>query len=935
MKKYCALILGCLLSIGIAQSIFAQEKLPTLTLDDYQQWQNLSGQNWLSDDGNWLAYRVTLVNENDTLYIRSTGSDQMYKYAFSNNPQFSKDGKWVAFSKGYAPKEAEAMKEKKQRVENKLVLVNLATGTEETYESISGFEISDDSRHLIMATYPPKDSKLEGKDLIVHNLETRTSRNIGNVNEWALNKKGNLLAYIIDAEKNRGNGVELFNLEKYQLNFLASDTTTFRKLAWEKDQSALTFMQAYYDTAYTEANHRIYAFKDLENSMDKLILDPSKRKDFPVAMHIRETYSPRWSEDLNRIFLGIDDWKAKEKPEAKDQETKKEDEDKEASADKKEAKKADTAEDKVPDMEIWHWKDAQIIPRQRKTYNQDKDFTYLSVWNVGSDNFIQIADEKAREANMIGDGNAFVIMDKTPYEPQFRLEHGNIYVADASNGNRKLALKNFPENNFSGGSPDGKYLLYFIDNHWHTYDVKTGKVTNLTKDIKTPFWNTRYDGPREILPPFGSGGWTKGDTEVLLYDEYNVWAFKPDGSGARKITDGRKDKMVYRFNRIDFEEPYIDPAKPMFLNVFGDLSKESGFVKVNANWQIEDKLLLDKRVRSLRKAEDADTYAYIAESYEDSPDVFVTKGKLSEAKQMSATNPRQENFAWGRTELIEYKNKDGKTLQGLLHYPANYEKGKQYPMITYIYERRTDTKNNYVAPTNRSAYNFTHYIQNGYFVFQPDIVYKTNHPGESAVECVVPAVEKVLKTGMIDKKKVGLMGHSWGGYQTAFLITQTDLFSAAVAGAPLTNMISMYNSIYWNTGTPDQQIFETSQGRLREPYWNLMDEYVANSPVFQAKNIKTPVLMTFGDQDGAVDYHQGIEMYITMRRLSKPLIMLLYAGENHGLAKKENQIDYFTKVTEYFDHHLKGAPAKEWITEGQSYLKKKEQENEKPKVIKP
>lgn len=925
MKNIFTLVWVCLISITVAPNLFAQQKA-TLTIEDYQEWQNLSGASWISDDGNWLAYRVTLVNENDTLYIRNADTEKMHKYAFSNNPTFSPNGKWVAFAKGYAPKEEEKMKEKKQRIENKMVLLNLETGTEETFESISSFGISNDSKHLIMSTYPPKDSKLAGKDLIVHNLETRVSRNIGNVSEWALNDKGNLLAYIIDAEKNRGNGVELFNLEKYQINFLASDTTTFRKLAWEDEKSALTFMQAFYDTAFAQANHRIYAFKDLENSMNKMVFDPASRKDFVKDMYIRETYTPRWSEDLSRIFLGIDEWDAKENE--KEQDTEKAEE-----GDKKKVAKAE--EEKIPDMEIWHWKDAEIIPRQRKTYNRDKDFTYLSVWNVNDDHFVQIEDQRAKDATMVGDGAAMVLLDKTPYEPQFRLEHADLYITDAKSGNRKLAMKNFPINNFYNSSPDGKYLLYFMDKHWHTYNIATGETVNLTKDMKEPFWNTRYDGPREILPPFGSGGWTKNDAEILIYDEYDIWAFKPDGSGQRKITNGKKEEMVYRYQRIDFEEDFIDPAEPMFFNVFGDKTKESGFVKVNSNWEIEDKLVLDKRVRNLRKAEEANTYTYFAESYEDSPDIFVTKGKLGDAKQVSMTNPQQENYAWGKTELIEYKNADGKTLQGLLHYPANYEKGKKYPMITYIYERRTDTKNNYVAPTDRSAYNFTHHIQNGYFVFQPDIIYKTNHPGESAVECVVPAVEKVLKTGMIDKDKVGLMGHSWGGYQTAFLITQTDLFSAAVAGAPLTNMISMYNSIYWNSGTPDQQIFETSQGRLREPYWNLMDEYVANSPVFQAKNIKTPVLMTFGDQDGAVDYHQGIEMYITMRRLSKPLIMLLYAGENHGLAKKENQQDYFTKVTEYFDHHLKGNTPKEWITEGQSYLKKKEQEQKKSKVIKP
>lgn len=916
MKYLFSYSLILLFTISSFTQLFSQNK-PTLKVEEYQEWQNLSRSSWLSDDGSWAAYQVSLLNENDTLYIASTTGDQRHKFAFANNPKFSPNGKWLAFAQGISPEKEEKMKEKKQPVENDMVLLNLETGEKETITGISSFELSKDSKYVVLSTYAPKDSKLPGKDLIVRNLDTGWSRNIGNVSEWGINDQGDLLAYIIDAEKKRGNGVELFNLEKNQISFLVSDTTTFKKLKWEKEQSALTFLQAFKDTAFTEENHRVYAYNNLDENTEVQVLDPAIHQDFPKGMRIRETYTPYWSKDLKRIFIGIDDWQAIEK------ETK----------DSTETKAKKSAAEKVPDMEVWHWKDANIIPRQRKTYNRDKDATYLSVWNTQKDNFVQIETEQIKDASMVGDGAAMVLIHKTPYEPQFRLEHADVYIADAQSGSRKLAMKKFPVTNFYGSSPDGQYLLYFKDKHWYSYEVATGEHRNLTEKIEVPFWNTRYDGPRDILPPVGRGGWLKDDAELLLYDEYDVWAFKPDGSGHRKLTDGKKNELVYRMQRMD-EERYFDPAKPMFMSVFGDKTKESGYVRIDPNGKVLDEMVLDKRVRNLLKAKDADVYSYYAESYTDSPDLFVTNNKLSDGRQVSNTNPQQDNYAWGKTELIDYKNADGKQLQGLLHYPANYEKGKKYPMITYIYERRTDSKNNYQAPSDRSAYNFTHYVQNDYFVFQPDIIYKTNHPGESAVDCVVPAVKKVLKTGMIDKDKVGIMGHSWGAYQSSFLVTQTDIFSAAVAGAPLTNMISMYNSIYWNSGTPDQQIFETSQGRLREPYWNLMDEYIANSPIFQAQNIKTPLLMTFGDQDGAVDYHQGIEMYITMRRLSKPLIMLLYAGENHGLRKKENRKDYFNKVTAFFDHHLKGKEPEDWITSGQSIIEKKEGE-EQSKTIKP
>ncbi|MDX2414879.1 MAG: prolyl oligopeptidase family serine peptidase, partial [Bacteroidales bacterium] len=294
--------------------------------------------------------------------------------------------------------------------------------------------------------------------------------------------------------------------------------------------------------------------------------------------------------------------------------------------------------------------------------------------------------------------------------------------------------------------------------------------------------------------------------------------------------------------------------------------------------------------------------------------------------QVSATNLQQKDYYWGHSELVEYTNKDGKKLQGALYYPANYQEGKKYPMIVYIYEIRSTGLHRYTSPSDASAYNTSNYTTNGFFIFQPDIVYKTNHPGESAVDCVVPAVEEVLKTGMIDKDQIGIMGHSWGAYQTAFIITQTNLFSAAVAGAPLIDMISMYNEVYWNSGSPNQNIFETSQGRLREPWWNLMDEYMDNSPMFNADKIKTPLLVAFGNKDGAVDWHQGIEMFTTMRRMEKPYIMLVYEGENHGLRKKENMKDYCRKTREFFEHHLLGKDAEEWIVKGKTYMQKKKEE---------
>jgi dipeptidyl aminopeptidase/acylaminoacyl peptidase len=226
----------------------------------------------------------------------------------------------------------------------------------------------------------------------------------------------------------------------------------------------------------------------------------------------------------------------------------------------------------------------------------------------------------------------------------------------------------------------------------------------------------------------------------------------------------------------------------------------------------------------------------------------------------------------------------------------------------------------YQPPSKTSPYNTTVFNAEGYFVFQPDIVYRDRNPGLSAVECVVPAVEKVLETGMIDRDRIGLVGHSWGAYQTSFIVTQTDLFSAAVAGAPLTDLISMYLSIYWNTGGTDARIFEISQGRMEVPFWEDLDAYMNNSALFNIGSMNTPLLVAFGDEDGAVDWHQGIELYNAARRAGKEFVLLVYPGENHSLRQEPNQLDYHKRIKAWFGHYLKGEQAPGWITEGVAHL---------------
>jgi dipeptidyl aminopeptidase/acylaminoacyl peptidase len=325
-------------------------------------------------------------------------------------------------------------------------------------------------------------------------------------------------------------------------------------------------------------------------------------------------------------------------------------------------------------------------------------------------------------------------------------------------------------------------------------------------------------------------------------------------------------------------------------------------------------------VSRLTRADSADVYIFRIEGADDSPDIFVAGPTLADRRQVTVTNPFQQQYAWTRGELIDYRNAHGRELQAALLYPANYEPSRQYPMIIYPYEITSNTLHNYVVPSATSAYNTTVFTQNGYFVLRPDIVYRSRNPGVSAVEALLPALDAALATGMIDAERVGIAGHSWGAYQTAFAITQTDRFAAAVAGAPLTDLISMYLSIYWNTGGTDARMFEIEQGRMEVPFWEDLEAYMRNSPLFHVRNMNTPLLVAFGDEDGAVDWHQGIELYNAARRAGKEMVMLVYEGENHSLSRKPNQIDYHRRVNEWFGHYLRGEPAPEWITSGVTHI---------------
>ena len=933
-------ILASVLVLAVWLPASAQQK-PTLKPADYGKWESL-GVAQLSPDGQWVAYAINRTSANNELRYQKVSDAKPKVVGFGIQPVFSNDSKWLAYGITVSEEQREALTKQRKPVRNKVGIVNLATGAVTTIDEIASFSFSEDGRYLAMRGYAPEGRKSKGVDVVVRDLAAGTNTSFGNISNLAWRDQGTLLAMTVDAENRTANGVLVFDPATGALRTLDNGDATYAGLSWRKDDDDLALFKTAVHEAYEDTSNIVLAFRDLATvKYTKVMFDHTKANGYPADMRVVDFRALSWSDDGNTVFFGI---KEREKKPAKapvlannaagDATQMK------ASTDSA-AKKPATPAEELAGVEIWHSKDVDIIPTQKVRANQDRNFNYLAAWHLTGDRFVQLGDDLTEDVTLPKNQRFAFGRDGTPYDRtrMFSFEYKDLYSIDVATGQKKkLRDKALADFGFTlPTSATGRYALSVRDDHIFVHDLQTGTERNITKDLAAGFINKKDDHTVPQKPLWGSGGWTKNDRSILLYDEFDVWDVPIDGSKATRLTNGGESQVRYRPLRLDPEEQSWDLSKPIFFSMYGEWTKKSGFARKDPGKAPTELIFTDKNVAGLRKAKNSDTYAYIVQSADDSPDLFIGGATLSDAKQVSETNAFQKDYAWTRSELINYKNTQGVELQAALNYPANYDPSKKYPMIVYFYEKTSNTHHQYNVPSERSTYNPAVWTQNGYFVLRPDIVYRDRQPGLSAVDALVPAVDAAIAkgAGAVDKDKVGIIGHSWGGYQTAFVPTQTNLFKAAVAGAPLTDLISMYLSIYWNSGGTDARIFEISQGRMEVPPWEDLDSYMKNSALFNITKLNTPMLVEFGDKDGAVDWHQGIELYNAARRANKDLVLLVYEGENHGLAQKKNQIDYHRRINEWFDHYLKGAPAPKWITEGMKFLDREKElkKKEPPKPI--
>jgi dipeptidyl aminopeptidase/acylaminoacyl peptidase len=760
-------------------------------------------------------------------------------------------------------------------------------------------------------TPSPRGKKKEyGSELVLRNTTTGAERKFSDVLDFTISKDAKTLVFTTSSRKEETNGAYAVTTDgDGPPAALLSGKGKYQRLTWDEDNTQLAFTSDKEDAEAKQPKFRVYHWnrKDPEATEVVSITSPGFRKELGVS----ERANLNFSLDGSRLFLGT-----APPPEPE-----------------KNADEEIPADEKVL-VDLWHWKDDYVQPIQKIRAEQDRNRSYRAVYELQTKKFVQLADESMENISPSNDGSYAIGSDNRKYRAMSDYDPGfsDYYLINTSDGSRKpLATKQ--RGNFSL-SPNAKYAIYFDGKDWNSYSVADGTTANLTKDLTVRFYNEENDTP-STPGSYGFAGWTKDDTDVLIYDRYDIWQLSPDGSRAKNLTDGvgRKDLTTLRYVRLDPRERWIDPDKPMLLQAVNQETRDSGFYrdKVNSDAAPQKLLMASKDFNNPTKAKDADVLIMTASRFDQFPDVWVTNSSFRELKRVSNGDAQRAAYNWGTGELVSFKNVDGVPLKALLLKPDNFDPKKKYPMIVYIYERLSQGLHTFRNPGPGTSINPTFYVSNGYLVYMPDIVYTIGYPGHSAMKCVLPGIQSVVDKGYVNENAIGIQGHSWGGYQIAYMVTQTNRFKAAAPGALVANMTSAYSGIRWGTGLPRQFQYERSQSRIGGSLWDYPLRFLDNSPIFRADRVETPLLMIHNDEDDAVPWYQGIEYFLALRRLGKEAYMFNYNGEKHGLRKRINQKDYTRRLQEFFDHFLKGAPAPEWMEKGIPFLQR-EKEKEKYRV---
>lgn len=883
--KYLAFV-ACLGSLSPA---FAQNASKSLTVDDLITWQRITDRE-ISDNGKWVACKMEPWEGDATVYLYAAQGQETATFSPADKFAFSASSGYLVVTQTPGKSTVDSLKVLKTKEDkmpmNTLVIYSVA-GKKETIDSLKTFKLADEA-DWIAYQRGRKDSTL-----YVRSLDGSKTFQFPTVTDFQFAKKSGMLYYTSAAEGEAG--IFTLNPEKGSPALIKEGKGVFKQTTFDEKGERLAFLYC----ADKDSSYKALSLWLSEHNAPAKEIATRGNRAFPAEWVINENGMLQFSKSASRLFFGTS-------PEPRQKDT------------------TQLAENR-PNVQVWSWDEP--VQYTVQNYNKEKDLkkSYQAVYNLGNGSIFQLANEELPNIQLGNEGDAPLALLSTsrPYSLSSMWEartRSDYYTVSLDNGERKqIAQADYGRFCLS---PQGKYAYWYgeTDSCWYTIALAEGKQYRLTTPESFPAWDEENDVP-DYPYAHGAAGWTANDLNLLIYDRYDIWKFDPTAATPpiNLTVNGRKEKLSYRLEQLDKEARFIDLGKPQLLKGFNEATKGYGFYNARLSAPAAPKTLLagNYMLRSINKAKNTDDVIYTMETFQQYPDIHYSTLAFKKSVQLTHGDKQQEGFIWGTAELVSWISLDGRPLEGVVYKPANFDPNKKYPMMVNFYERNSETLYNYRMPEpHRSTIDYHLYNSNEYVIFNPDIRYVDGYPGESCYNCLMPGITMMIAKGYIDEKGIGAQGHSWGGYQVAYLATRTNLFSAIESGAPVVNMFSAYGGIRWGSGMARSFQYEHTQSRLGATLWSSPLRYLENSPLFTMDKVQTPILIMHNDADGHVPWYQGIEYFVAMKRLGKPCWLLNYTGEPHWPMHMANRIDFQRRMFQFFNHYLKNDKMPKWMSEG-------------------
>lgn len=925
----CVSRIALLLALMSWNGVSASPGKRAFTAADFDPWRAITSAT-LSNDGSWLTYACMPQEGDGDLMLRelATGHEQRVPVGAlppvpvtgseadperapprrTVRPVFSFDGRFVIANT--FPNRSDTLLARRAGKSGSalppegIVIIPLPDGATTHLSGVKSFQLP--ARGDSWLAY----LRASG-ELVLRNLANATERSFANVTDYSLARDGRTLVFTADSADAAQNGVFAITPgDPAAPRALAAGAGRYTKFTWNRAQTQAVFLSSRDVPAASAPRLAAYFWKRGDTPAIRILA--ADAPGIPAGWMLSGDTSPTFSADGTKLHLATAPIPPVPDPRVTDQ-----------------------LDEETVRADLWRWNDDFIQPLQKVRADQDRRRSYVGELDLATGRFRQLADPTLQTLLFNNDGSAAVGFDDRPYRRRIDYDgfYHDLYLVDASTGKRTLVVRELAEKSGASWSPDNRWLAYFAERQWFAIDRRDASVRNLSGSLPFPVHQERHDLP-EMPGAYGTAGWTRDGQSLLIYDRYDLWQVFPDGRPPRSLTGGygRRNRIELRLQSLEVAEPGdadrgIDISQPLVFRGEEESTRDTGFFRFATIGAEPERLLwANKDYRFVGRASASDTVLLTASRFDEFPDLLLTDSLFRSPHKVSNGGAQLEPFLWGSAELMPYHGPDGQELTAMLCKPANFDPSRKYPMIVYIYERLSPIVNRFMAPAPTAVIDPAFYTSNGYLVLMPDIVYVTGHPGPSAYRCVMAAVDAAVAKGFVDEDALGLEGHSWGGYETCYILTQTNRFRAAEAGAIVGNMTSASAAVGASSGRSRQFKYEKNQSRIGATLQEAPQLYIENSPVFLADRVRTPLLILHNDHDDIVPWPQAVEFFLALRRHGREAYLFNYNDELHGLRRRADQQDFARRMHQFFDHFLKGAPAPAWMTDGIPYL---DRDNEK------